>query len=141
MKISKDSHLDHGLNQPQIDFLLARFAGRETFFIETVSLPAELGTVPCGLYGPMMGDTPVQETEVEYGVRGERAYKSRLVARPARATDQVTVIAGPHEGEACVLYTAFGGPRAPQEFDDPRLSAENRDMSGKFWDEHALARE
>lgn len=141
MKIIKDSHLDHGLSQKQIAFILEKFADKSAFFMETIELPEALGTVPCGLFGPIVGDEPVAETDVTYKKRGDRAYESRLVNRPARPTRQVTVIGGPHEGEPCVLYTAFGGPRAPQEPGDPKLSADNLDFAQKFWSEHALAHE
>lgn len=119
-----DSHLDHDLSEPQINYLLAHFADRDTFFIETITLPTDLGTVPCALYGPVMGDLPVSEPEVTYAKRGTREWPSRLIDRPARPQRAVTVIAGPHDGHPCVLYTAFGGPAAPQEPGDVRRQLE-----------------
>lgn len=143
----------------------------------------QLGTVPCGLWGPIMGDPPIDEAEVQHAPRGNRAWTSRLVDRPARQTRAVTVIAGPHEekcprcggsGEcisldiqspqptkspygsnpmtyacsdcagtgtkrhACILYTAFGGPAAPQEPGDP--GCKDPAASAAFWQEHALAK-
>ena len=101
--------------------------------------------MPCGLYGPVMGDAPIAESEVAYGVRGTRAWKSRIVQRLGiRTTRMVTVIAGPHDEEtckgiikhACILYTAFGGPPTPQEPGDP--SCKDLEASTKFWSEHAL---
>lgn len=194
----RDSHVDHDLVDDQIRYLLDRFADRRTFFLETVELPSELGTVPCGLWGPTMGDPPVPEDEIVYAPRGERPWPSRLVSRPVRPTRWVTVIAGPHEeacptchgegtcrgGEgpsnkdatghgnspgrrddhdddrdascrgdgaqgavprceggklryACVLYTAFGGPSAPQEPEDP--GCRDPAASSTFWRDHALA--
>ena len=59
-----DSHIDHGLTEGQLRYLLDRFADRNAFFLETIELPDQLGTVPCGLYGPIMGDPPIAETEV-----------------------------------------------------------------------------
>lgn len=119
-----DSHLDHALTEAQTAHLLATFADRTAFFIATIELPLELGTVPCGLHGPIMGDPPLAELEVTHAVRGDRAWKSRLVDRAARQVRTVTVIAGPHAGEPCVLYTAFGGPLAPQEPGDVRRQLE-----------------
>ena len=119
-----DSHLDHHLTDAQIAHVLARFADRDGFFIETFELPAELGTVPCGLHGPIMGDPPVPDSEVRYERRGAREHKSRLVDRPARPVRTVTVIAGPHAGHGCVIFTAFGGPLAPQEPGDVRRQIE-----------------
>ncbi len=120
MKRHAESHLDHALTDAQVAYIFERFAGRDAFFIETIELPVELGTAPCFLYGPIMGDLPVPESEVHYVTRGNRAYKTRSVHRDARPTRKVTVIAGPHESELCILYTAFGGPLAPQEPGDVR---------------------
>jgi len=99
MKRHGESHLDHGIGEPQIAFLLTKYADRHEFFIDTFQLPEELGTVPCGLYGPVMGDEPVPEAEVHYGRRGAREYDSRLVNRPTRQVRDVTIIAGPHDEE------------------------------------------
>lgn len=141
MKITNDSHTDHNLTPAIIQYLLTLFAVRDAFFIETVTLPEEFGTVPCGLHGPITGEPPVPETEVYYETRPPRTYTSRLCRRPSIQTRQVTVIAGPHENEACILYTAFGGPLSPKEPGDTTLSPEQRAESEKFWAEHALSLE
>ena len=170
MKLHTASHLDHSLTQAQIDFLVSQFAECDGFFIETVELPESLGTVPCGLYGPIMGDAPVTDDSVVMEKRGNREYTSRMLAdknaRP-RQVRQVTVIAGPHDSETCILYTAFGGPLAPRECADIRKEMEKlhkdraglhdmspeyqeiqtkilalrvkREESDKFWSVHALA--
>lgn len=138
MQRHPDSHLDHGLTAEQIDHVMGCFADREAFFIETIELPERLGTVPCGLYGPIMGDAPVPEADAIYEARGARAWPSRCVARPSRPTRTVTVIAGPHDGHACVVFTMFGGPSAPQEVGDP--GRKDPDASAAFWATHALAR-
>ena len=140
MKITTDSHLDHGLSEAQIQYIKDLFGKREEFFRESFKLPAELGTVPCGLNGPKMGDEPVPESEVLYESRNGRPCDSRLCGRPLRQTSTVTVIAGPHESEPCILYTAFGGPLAPQEPGDPNLAEENKKESVNFWAVHALSR-
>jgi hypothetical protein len=170
MKRHAESHLDHGLTTAQVEFLMETFAARDSFFIETVELPEALDTVPCGLHGPITGDAPIAEADVTYAKRGTRAWKSRLVDRPAKPSRSVTIIAGPHEEtcksthdvlrvggcngsgktehagmhagaawheetcekcngagkikHACILYTAFGGPLAPQEPGDIRRQLE-----------------
>lgn len=139
MKLHADSHVDHGISLELQGHLLERFAGKSAFFIAQVDIPAEYGPAQCGLYGPTMGDAPVAESEVTRVARGNRAYTSRIVARPQRPVRSVTVIAGPHDGEPCVVYTMFGGPLAPKEPDDPTLAPEDRDRSIEFWREHALA--
>jgi hypothetical protein len=140
LKKHKDSHLDHSLTEDQIQWILDSFKDRDGFLLETVTLPQELGQVPCGLYGPLMGDDPISETEVIHERRGSRSYDSRLVNRPVRPTSQVTVIAGEHDGESCVLFTAFGGPATPREPGDPSLPEKGRTESVEFWSTHALAR-
>ena len=170
------SHVDHALTPAQLRYLLEHFAERRAFFLETIELPEALGTVPCGLHGPIMGDPPIAETAVTYHPRGDRAWPSRLVDRSARTTRQITVIAGPHEepcepcnatgstfslsradsghgdghttcsrchgagklAHACILYTAFGGPAAPQEPGDP--GCKDPATSTAFWREHALSK-
>lgn len=151
MKILKVSHLDHGLHARQIAFVQERFANRDAFFIETVELPEELGTVPCGLIGPATGGAPVDELEVRYTVRGDRKCASRVMRSsytPLRVRT-VTVIAGPagkddglSEDYPCVLYTAFGGPQAPREPGDPSIGTwEELVASRAFWAQHALIAE
>src|SRR6185436_442781 len=99
-----DSHVDHGLTTAQLQHLLERFADRQTSFIETITLPEELGPVPCGLFGPIMGDPAIREDAVTCTRRRTRPWDSRLIDLPARHRREVTVIAGPHEGNVCILY-------------------------------------
>ena len=106
----QDSHVDHGLSEGQLRYLLDRFADRNSFFLETIEFPDQLGMVPCGLWGPIMGDPPIDEAEVRHAQRGTRAWTSRLVDQPLRPTRKVTVIAGPHE-ETCSICR--GGGRVP----------------------------
>ena len=138
MKKHAESHFDHGLTEGQVNFLMDRFADRQAFFIETVELPEALGTVPCGLFGPIMGDAAIGDADVVHATRGTRAWESRLVDRAPRQVRTVTVIAGPHDQEPCIVYTMFGGPLAPQEPGDP--GCKDVEASTKFWREHALAR-
>lgn len=132
MKLHKESHLDHNLSQAQVDHLVARFADRSAFFVETVTLPEELGTVPCALH------FDVPESEVRYEKRGGRTWESRLCARAPRQVREVTVVAGPHDGEACIVFTMYGGPAAPQEPGDPGCRR-NGDASLLFWSTAALS--
>lgn len=136
MQRHNDSHLDHGLSSAQIEFLLKIEVPEGEVTVKTVELPEELGKVPCGLHGPEMGDAAVMEADVTYAVRGERKGASRLVARPTRKTSKVTFVAGPHDGQEGVIFTAFGGPMAPREL------FECDDMSSReFWATHALSSE
>ena len=110
-----DSHVDHSLTEGQLRYLLDRFADQHAFFLETLELPEDLGTVPCGLYGPIVGDPPVVEAEVSYAPRGTRAWSSRLIDRSTRPTRQVTVIAGPHEETCTTCEGKLIGLAAPGE--------------------------
>lgn len=134
------SHTDHNLSAEHIAFILAICEGRTGFFIAELTLPDELPAIPCGLHGPKMGDGPIPESECMRVVRGNRPGPSRLCLRAPRPTRTVTVIAGPAEGEPCVLYTAYGGPIAPREpWDDSLASDEAHAESLDFWHDHALS--
>lgn len=139
MQITKDSHVDHNLTEAQLAFIADKYADRATFFIDTFELPEELGTVPCGIHGPSVGDEPVPEDEVHYAVRSGRKCASRLCRRPQRPSRTVTVVAGPHEGK-CILYTAYGGPCAPREPGDFSLQTMEEVVEAReFWAKHALS--
>ncbi len=84
MQVHRDSRLDSGLTDAHLSHLLVRFEGRRDSFIATIELPGDLASPSCAI--------------------------SRLVDHALRPTRFVTVIAGPHDGHACVLYFAFGGP-------------------------------
>ncbi len=149
MIITSVSHLDHALTVGHLVAILEHFKDRDEFFIETVSC-AELDVpqLTCALYGPLMGDEPVPESIVEYELRGDRQYTSRILdvrtiitqldtpvgcwepkdlpndeplkTAWMRPTDQLTVIAGPLNAVdlRCTMYTAFGGPPTPKEYGD-----------------------
>lgn len=176
----KDSHVDHGLTDLQLGYVIGqaealnsihemawqdihkgrRAVGVRTF---TIELPEWLGTVPCGLRGPIVGDPPIIDDAVVFDHRGDRKYPSRLVAMPPIQTNKVTVIAGPHDGHDLVLYTAFGGPKSPREvgeldailsdkfggstvsqlvasgkWDEHQRLADEKAQSIDFWKTHAL---
>jgi hypothetical protein len=150
--IHKDSHVDHNVGALLEEGILDQFKDRGGFFIATVDLRNtekwHRRQVPLALVGPSSGDLPVTEDEVEYKPRPPRAYNSRMLRRGKKGgyvrwrnahTHLVTIIAGPHDGHDCVLFTIFGGPLAPKEPDDPTLKPEEREASVEFWKHHALA--
>ena len=137
------SHVDH-VDADVLDAILDRYEGREfadQLFIESFEVPGI--QLECGIHGPSMGDEPVQEDEVYYAVRGDRKWTSRMVDRPVRKTDLVTVIAGPAPGVVegnLALYTTYGGPLAPREPEDPSIGSEEELQESKdFWALHALS--
>jgi hypothetical protein len=139
MILHERSHIDHGLSEAQIAYILELCEGRREYFSLTAELPPHLGTVPCGIYGPVMNDPPIPESAVTYATRGGRRIPSRLISLPPRQVRIITVVGGPRAGLPCVLYTAFGGPAAPREPGDPRIREEMRQESVEFWSVHALS--
>lgn len=147
MYISPDSHLDHNLTAQHIRFILDRFALHVGESAETVELPHWLPPLPCALYGPLMGDPDVDPNDVVYRQRGTRPWVSPIVIKPTRPTRLLSVVIGPDErwvgglemDRPTVLYTAFGGPLAPQEPGDP--NCKDVAASEDFWLRHALSYE
>lgn len=169
MKRHAESHLDHGLNEAQVAYIFDLFKDQREFFKTVIELPVELGTVPCGLWGPVMGDLAIVEGRevlplppgdyilpadagmwsgrgldftgaITMAKRGARGWDSRLIDMPCRPTRKVFIVAGPHEEHACILYTCYGGSEAPQEPTDPNLPDNKRAVSEAFWKVHALSR-
>jgi len=132
-------HHDHGIDTPQLEWILNRAdrcpitKDHIGFFIKLVQL--DEGTVPCGLYGPAMGDAPIPDDQVILEKRGDREWTDRIIDRPTRNVTDVQVI-GIREEEVTTVFTVYGGPLAPQNPEDP--SCEDVDASTKFWSEHAL---
>lgn len=139
MIIKDASHLDHGLTEAHGMWLINRYRDRDAFFIETIELPENLPAIPCGLHGPAVGDAPVPDSECKYVRRAGRARESRTCKRAPQMTRTITVIAGPHDGDPCVLFTAYGGPLAPREPWDASMSDAQRAESIAFWAQHALS--
>lgn len=135
MILHKDSHTDL-IPKDVLEFILAYYSGCTRPFTETIELPMKFSTVECGLYGPAMGDPPMYEADVFYSRRPNRKWESRLVNSPMRQTRQLTVVAGPYDGQPCVLFTVYGGPATPLEPGDPKA---DRTESWGFWAHHALS--
>lgn len=133
--IVPESHVDHNLTPEQLQWVKELSAPEGEIAVQTFRLPLALGTLPCGLYGPAIGDVPVDEERVYYAVRGARKGESRLLRDGiVRQTRRITVVSGPGpDGQPCVLYTSYGGPAAPREpFED------DSEESRLFWSQHAL---
>jgi len=140
LELHAESHLDHGISPAILELVLGKFAEKNEFFVATVTLPGIAGKVPCALHGPVTGEVLVAEAEVDYVVRQGRRNASRVCGRDPVQVDTVTIIAGPHDGKACIVFTIFGGPLAPKELGDPSMKPEELLESQKFWAEHALSK-
>lgn len=134
----QSSHLDHGLSAAHLEWVLEVFSGKTGLFKETVLLPRYLPDLKCALHGPISGTPPVHEDEAIWMSRGTRSYRSRMCKRPAISTRLVSVIGGPYKNRPCVLYTAFGGPMAEKEVNEPELLPSEKSRAASFWAEHAL---
>jgi hypothetical protein len=138
-------HADHGITEDQMAHIQNQIASGATegVLLETgatnwpITIPANLGSVPCGLHGPAMDDEPVPESEVQNIARGEREWTDRLVDRPFRPVDYVQVIGIQKEDGSFLLFTVYGGPLAPQNPADP--TCQDVPTSTKFWADHALS--
>lgn len=142
IRIHKDSHMDHSVTEDQRRYALAqasRHLPAKGILVMSIELPPALGTVLCGLHGPIMGDPAVSDRDVTYTTRGDRGGASRMVQRAPRKVPVVTVVAGPHDGHPWVLFTIYGGPSAPREPWDKSLNDGQRAESIAFWEEHALS--
>ena len=140
--IGSKSHLDHDVPWSVLMHLLGLFAEKNGFFTATVDLKSKGYDFPCSLIGPITRFDIVTEDQVFYKNRGDRTYQSRCVPinkYGVKKTSLLTVIAGPYEDIPCMLYTAFPGPSAPKEVNDPSMNEKERFFAEQFWKEHALA--
>ena len=131
-------HADHGITPIQMEYVQSELAEQaDGFFIKQIVLPMELGTVPCGLYGPAMGDPAIADSEVTLEHRGDRPWADKLlIGWPMRPVNYVQCI-GIRNGDSFTLFTVYGGPLAPQNPADP--TNKNPEEAKAFWDAHALA--
>ena len=142
----KDSHTDH-VSAAHLEWALSQNPEDHVegpFYVFTVEMPEELEALPCGLYGPLVGDDAISDDDVTYFVRKGRKWASRLVDLPMRDSRLMTIIAGPHPKDpdaGVILHTVYGGPVAPQETGDIYMPDEKRQASIQFWngDGHALS--
>ena len=114
---------DGVVNEESADYIKSVLAEEveNGFFIKEIHLPVAVGLAVCGLYGPACGDAPVQESEVYYSNRGlDREWEDRMIDKGGRKCGFLQVI-GVREGDHFKIFTAYGGPLAPQNPDDPRL--------------------
>ena len=137
-EVTEETHLDHGVSRKVQEWVLDQIKDNEGFCIGTFDLPMHLSSLQSGLYGPLMGDPPVQPEDVYHKQRGDRPGESRMVSLPLRPTRKVTVVAGPHEGRD-IVYTIYGGPCAPREPFDSSLNESDRREAETFWSQHALS--
>ena len=138
-----DGHYDaHGLTPEHLSWLQTHPDVLAAKGPVTLTLPDHLPPLPVGIVGPSIGDGPVGEHQVHYANRGGgRGYESRMIhyEGPPKTTKMITAISRQHsETGKPFLITAFGGPLAPKEVNDPSHTEESREEAKKFWSQHAL---
>ena len=142
---------DPGITKEQWDYVREAVTEIDPhgYFMLEIEIPAALGTVPCRLYGPAMGDGPIPRDEVEMVARhpedSERVWLDPIVDRPTRPVTVVQVvgrlgerIGRLDEGNHIEIIRCYAGPDVPSNPQDPM----NADVVGasRFWAKHALAR-
>jgi len=149
-------HADHGLTEAHlrfIDELLVDFSGEFTMLHRT--LPADCPNLLSAIYGPSVGDSPVNESLVHYEVRNGRPGPSRLIARPERWCRNMVLIAVGNRGPTvqavggggilrvpAVILTSYGTQGdtiAPREWWDAGMKPHETVEAAQFWTDHALA--
>lgn len=145
-EITSESHLDHEMTEEQREWALKEleegraaikiFAESDSVTCAVVTLPERLGTVPCALRGPTVGDGPITGG-VFWKRRLGRSWPSRLCGLPLTTSRLVSMVVV--DG---VLATIYGGPIAPREVFDPDLPKSSDsaiEYSLQFWSEHVLS--
>lgn len=147
--ITKQSHTDHNIKPETLGKIVDMFDDKNEFFKGEFNTP-DGEFIPCGLYGPKMGDGIVNREAVfmvrrgftdANGNRVEREGLTPMVKLPQRMSNKFFIVGGPNEGDPCILYTCYGGAEAPREPWDPSLGDDEggKFESTMFWKQHALA--
>jgi len=139
--IKEVSCIDERLSPQAIKYIQKKLNNCKGTLVKTFRLPQKFGMVESSIYGPVMGDPPIKESQVKYARIGSNKWASRVINRPIRKTSMVTVIAAPHEGDACVLHTVLAGPLVGREPNDPVMQKHPglMDEAKEFWSKHAFA--
>jgi hypothetical protein len=138
-------HNDHGITQKQFEYIqnhqIFKIKKEGELVKEIVILPKELGLVLSSLYGPSIGDGVIKESEVFYMERGGRNGRTRMIKKPKRLTNRVTVI-GIICGPAFTMYGTQSDKPSPMEVWDKKfkyLSSNEQEEIRKFWKVHAIS--
>lgn len=144
-------HADHGLENEHfafIDFFIestvwemkgAGFVDIEhpssCLWIEVLTLPEEISSLPSTLYGPEVGDDPITEDMVTYTIRNGRLGPSRLVDLPIREARKVCVVM--MSGKILTAYGTQMNVSTPREWWDPGMRPLETLEAATFWAIHA----
>lgn len=136
LRITSVFHSDHSIDNTLLQWAVESI-NPTGFFLTTIAIPAEHAPLLNALYGPCCGDRCVEDSMVE--MRSEDRPASRTIDLPKRPTRLLTVI-GMAKGSEVQIYTAYGGPAAAREPNDPSIATvEEKESSKLFWSMHALS--
>jgi hypothetical protein len=143
LMLRDDGHYDvHKITKQHIDWLSQQPEVMAAKGPVTLTLPDSLPRLPNSLVGPASGHSPVTDDHPDVYMAsrgGGREYNSKMIRGENQTTNIITAIVRPHkETGRPFLITAFGGPMAPKEPNDPTLSDQERKASQEFWSQHAL---
>ena len=155
------AHDDHGLNADHLSFIDSALEDWDgSFIIKVLPLPATCESLPSALYGPSVGDEPIDEDQVTYVKRANRRGPSRLIDAPTRLSRNMVVIGMRVEDGSLMLFTAYGtqsetaSPREWWDLPPVNLTAvppteakamleqwfDGAAAGCNFWSQHALVR-
>lgn len=139
----KIHHADHNITPEQLDYIQNHPAfephSKGAFVKTVIEMPSSLGTLPCALYGPSVGDDPVTRDQVHYQRRGDRDKKSRMIDAPCRPTHKVVVMGLVGEIAFTMYGTRGSGPSPREPWDKGLKTEEELQESKDFWAVHALS--
>ena len=142
IRISRPHYEAHGIHDDHLNYLTSHADVQNGMGPVTLPVPGHLPQLKSAVVGPSEGDPPVtQDTPgVHTANRGDGRVDSRMIHGEHRATDKITgvVIPDPTREGRKWLVTAYGGPAAPREVDDPSHTPESKKESVGFWKDHAL---
>lgn len=153
--VGPESHLDHLMEDKGHDgFEILKWILDHPFelkkedgpvLVAQISIPEQFGKRLTDIHF----DVPDSECYPEK--RGNREYASRVCDRAPYYSDQMGVVAGPHDSLAgqsddaevgyLYLYTAYFGPVAPPEPTDPSCPDHLKNQAETFWSKNALSSE
>tara|TARA_Y100001963_G_scaffold121433_1_gene170014 strand:- start:7698 stop:8204 length:507 start_codon:yes stop_codon:yes gene_type:complete len=154
------AHDDHGLNADHLSFIDTALADWDgSFLIQVLSLPDTCESLPSALYGPSVGDEPIDDDQVTYIKRAKRRGPSRLIDAPMRPARNMVVIGMRVEDGSLMLFTAYGTqsdtPSPREWWDLPPINltavppaeasaiidqwSSDARAASNFWSQHALA--
>lgn len=134
------AHNDHRITEEQLNFvqthpdLLA--LPKDTHILQILTLPPDIKSASCDLWGPSVGDDPIEEALVFYQNRGARRGPSRMIKAYSRLTRYICVIG--IKGDIC--FTIYGTRADKPSPKEPWNASTIKEHAAcvAWWSKHAL---